>query len=39
MDLPKKECLIIGDRVETDIAMGNYHGIDSALVLSGVTSF
>lgn len=39
LNLPKKECLIIGDRVETDIAMGNYHDIDSALVLSGVTPF
>jgi len=37
LNLPKNECLIIGDRIETDIAMGNYHGIDSALVLSGVT--
>lgn len=31
-----KECIIIGDRLETDIAMGNKFGIDTALVSSGV---
>ncbi|NWF51237.1 MAG: HAD-IIA family hydrolase [Ignavibacteriaceae bacterium] len=31
--------LIVGDRLETDIAMANKYGIDSALVLSGVKNF
>ncbi len=35
--IPSIECLIVGDRLDTDIAMGNYFGIDTALVLSGVT--
>lgn len=29
-------CLIVGDRLETDIAMGNKFGIDTALVMTGV---
>ncbi len=33
--LPEK-CLLIGDRVETDIVMGNTFGIDTALVSTGV---
>lgn len=32
-----KNCLIVGDRLETDIAMGNNFGIDTALVYTGVT--
>lgn len=31
-----KSCLIIGDRLETDIAMGNKFGMDTALVMTGV---
>ena len=31
-----KRTLLIGDRIETDIAMGNLMKIDSVLVLSGV---
>jgi HAD superfamily hydrolase (TIGR01450 family) len=31
--------LLIGDRLETDIAMGNTFGLDTALVLSGVKNF
>jgi arabinose operon protein AraL len=31
-----KNCLIIGDRLETDIAMGNKFGMDTALVMTGV---
>lgn len=31
--------LLIGDRLETDIAMGNNFGLDTALVLSGVKNF
>lgn len=30
-------CLVVGDRLETDITMGQRAGMDSALVLSGVT--
>ncbi|MBN1638079.1 MAG: HAD-IIA family hydrolase [Ignavibacteriales bacterium] len=36
LKLSPGECIIIGDRLETDIAMGNTFGIDTALVLSGV---
>src|SRR5690554_909646 len=31
--------LLIGDRLETDISMGNTFGIDTVLVLSGVKNF
>ena len=31
--------LLIGDRLETDIAMGNLFGLDTALVLTGVKNF
>ncbi len=31
--------LLIGDRLETDIAMGNNYGIDTALVATGVKNF
>lgn len=31
-----KECLVIGDRLETDILMAEKAGMDSALVLTGV---
>ena len=33
------KCIIIGDRLETDIAMGNAFGIDTALVNTGVNNF
>lgn len=33
-----QKCLIIGDRLETDIAMGNLFQIDTALVSSGVSN-
>lgn len=32
-----EECLMVGDRPETDIAMGDRAGMQTALVLSGVT--
>ncbi|MFP9190113.1 HAD-IIA family hydrolase [Natrialbaceae archaeon A-CW1-1] len=31
------QCLVVGDRLETDITMGQRAGMDTALVLSGVT--
>ena len=36
LNIPLEKCLIIGDRLETDIAMGNIFGIDTALVSTGV---
>jgi len=38
MDIDNKNCLMIGDRIETDILMGNNNGLATALVLSGVTN-
>lgn len=38
MDLPAKNCLMVGDRVETDVALGKNAGMDSALVLTGATT-
>jgi len=37
LGLPPKACLMVGDRLETDIAMGVAAGMKTALVLSGVT--
>lgn len=37
ISLPVNECVLIGDRLETDILMANQNGISSVLVLSGVT--
>src|SRR5262245_64553573 len=31
------DCVIVGDRLETDIVMGQRHGLRTVLVLSGVT--
>ena len=39
LQTPLDKCLIIGDRLETDIAMGNKFGIDTALVSTGVKNF
>lgn len=36
LNLPKNKILLIGDRLETDILMGNNFNIDTALVSSGV---
>lgn len=36
--LPVAECLMVGDRLETDIRMANEAGMASALVLTGATS-
>ncbi len=38
LSVSKKRCLIVGDRVETDIAMGNIFNIDSALVSTGINN-
>lgn len=38
LKLPAKECLMIGDRLETDIKMGNEQNMDTALVMTGITS-
>lgn len=37
LDLPPENCYIVGDRLETDIRMGNDYGIHSILVLTGIT--
>ncbi len=37
LGVPVERCLVIGDRLETDIRMGQEAGMDTALVLSGVT--
>lgn len=37
--LPAEKLLLIGDRLETDIKMGNDFGIDTALVMTGVKNF
>ncbi len=38
LGVPYEECLLVGDRLATDIAMGVAAGMDSALVLTGVTT-
>ncbi len=38
MNIENKNTLMIGDRIETDILMGNNNGLSTALVLSGVTN-
>ncbi len=36
--LDASDCLVVGDRLETDVRTGANSGMDSALVLTGVTS-
>jgi len=36
--LPPEDCIMIGDRLETDVLMGNRAGMSSALTLTGATN-
>jgi 4-nitrophenyl phosphatase len=36
LGVPAGECLVVGDRLDTDLAMGAAHGMTTALVLTGV---
>lgn len=38
LDLPESECVMVGDRLHTDIRMAIDAGMDSALVLTGETN-
>jgi arabinose operon protein AraL len=37
LDVPLDQCLVVGDRLETDILMGREAGAKTAIVLTGVT--
>ena len=37
LDVPLDQCLVVGDRLETDILMGREAGAKTAVVLTGVT--
>ena len=38
LQLPASECIIVGDRLETDVRMGQEAGMTTAVVLTGVTT-
>lgn len=38
LNLPANQCLVVGDRLETDIVMGRVAGAWIALVLTGVST-
>ena len=38
LGVSKDACLMVGDRLATDMVMGRANGVDTALVLTGVTS-
>jgi 4-nitrophenyl phosphatase len=37
LDVAPEECLLVGDRLDTDVRLGTDAGMTTALVLSGVT--
>jgi len=37
LDLPPEECLVVGDRLDTDIALGSQAGMSTAVVKTGIT--
>jgi ribonucleotide monophosphatase NagD (HAD superfamily) len=37
LGLPAAECAVVGDRLETDVAMGRAAGLGTILVLTGIT--
>ncbi|MFB6179429.1 MAG: HAD-IIA family hydrolase [Halorientalis sp.] len=37
LDLPPEDCLLVGDRLDTDIALGERAGMTTVLVLTGIT--
>jgi phosphoglycolate/pyridoxal phosphate phosphatase family enzyme len=38
LQLPAPECIVVGDRLETDVRMGQEAGMATAVVLTGVTT-
>jgi 4-nitrophenyl phosphatase len=38
LDLPPADCLVVGDRLDTDVALGARAGMETALVTTGVHS-
>ena len=38
LELPPENCFMVGDRLETDIRMANLSGLQSVLVLTGITT-
>jgi len=38
MDIPARDATTVGDRILTDVAMGQDHGMAGILVLSGATT-
>ena len=38
LGLPPEDCLVVGDRLDTDVALGARAGMETALVLTGVAT-
>lgn len=38
LNLPKEQCYMVGDRLETDIKMGHDYGMNTVLVLTGIST-
>jgi 4-nitrophenyl phosphatase len=36
LGVPAEECLVVGDRLDTDVALGARAGMTTALVLTGI---